>query len=214
MSNKNSRFTHDDIVHLAKSIENLKNENDYKTILEILLSDPTISQDNYTLNSNGVFFNLSKISNETFRKIRHCLKKINKQKNNEIVMDTDIIPNFSCNKTDRTHKLTNYEKNILKQRNLKKILNNDPDYEELRISATENDSDSCKSVNRDVEKRRTSKKSGSKTCRTKTNTKTKTKTSSSRTKNNKSKSGSKITRSSKSSNSDQNIYRNQTANYR
>ena len=51
----------------------------------------------------------------------------------KIHVGIDIIPNIYNNKNERTYKLNNYEKNILKQKNLKKVLNNENDYQELHL---------------------------------------------------------------------------------
>ncbi|MEM0354097.1 MAG: hypothetical protein QXW79_00810 [Thermoplasmata archaeon] len=127
-----SKYSHDDIKHLAHKIENLKNDNDYVAVFEILMDDPNSS---YTQNSNGVFLNLSKLSDKTLDKVKRYLKKIDRKKVEEIEVDHDIATTNSTNKKDRTYKLSNYEKNILKQRDLKKILNEDDDYEELKLPA-------------------------------------------------------------------------------
>ncbi|XWV26234.1 hypothetical protein QJ857_gp0842 [Tupanvirus soda lake] len=129
---RKSKYSRDARKHIVESIENLKNNEDYVAIFEILTDDAANS---YTQNSNGVFLNLSAVSDGTLDKITKYLKKVNKKKVNEIEIDTDVIPNSSASKNDRAYKLSNYEKNILKQRNLKKVLNDDDEYEELRFSA-------------------------------------------------------------------------------
>lgn len=131
--NSRSRYTRDDRKQIAESIENLKNNEDYGAIFEILMDD---TEKSYTQNSNGVFLNLSVVSDETLFKIKKYIKKLNKNKADNVEIDTDMIPNSNILDDDRTYKLTNYEKNIIKQRNLKKVLNgDDDDYEELRFSA-------------------------------------------------------------------------------
>lgn len=132
MNRNKSKYSRDDRKHIVESIENLKNDEDYVAIFEILTDDTANS---YTQNSNGVFLNLSAVSDGTLEKIRRYLKKINKKKINQIEVDIDVIPNGNTSKNDRVHKLSNYEKNILKQRNLKKVLNDENEYEELRFSA-------------------------------------------------------------------------------
>jgi len=132
MARNKSKYSRDDRKHIVELIENLKNDQDYVAIFEIL-TDDTVSS--YTQNSNGVFLNLSTVSDATLEKINKFLQKINKKRANQIEVDVDIIPNGSICKNDRTYKLSNYEKNILKQRNLKKVLNDDNDYEEFKFSA-------------------------------------------------------------------------------
>ena len=143
--NKSSKtkYSRDDRKHIVELIENLKNESDYAAIFEILTDD---SANSYTQNSNGVFLNLSVISDITLDKITKYLHKVNKKKSSEIDVDIDVIPTANNIKTDRVHKLSNYEKNILKQRNLKKVLNDDYEYEELRFSA-KNKTKTAKPIN-------------------------------------------------------------------
>lgn len=132
MNSTKSRYTHDDRKYIVEIIENLKNDKDYVAIFDILSDDVA---DSYTQNSYGIFINLSTVSDETLDKINKYLNKINKKRINQIDMDVDVIPEGNCMKNDKAYKLSNYEKNILKQRNLKKVLNDDDEYEELRITA-------------------------------------------------------------------------------
>ncbi len=131
MSHK-TKYLRDDREHIANLIGNLKKDEDYIAIFDILTNDESTS---YTKNSNGVFLNLSAVSDETLDRVKKFLKKTNKNRKNVSEVDTDIIPNVNLSKSDRTHKLSNYEKNIIKQRNLKKVLNDDNEYEEFKISS-------------------------------------------------------------------------------
>jgi len=138
MDRNKSKYPRDDRKHIVESIENLKNDKDYVAIFEILTDD---NANSYTQNSNGVFLNLSAVSDSTLDKINRYLKKINKNRVSEIETDVDIIPNINNNKSDKAYKLSNYEKNILKQRNLKKVLNDENEYQELRFSAKKKNAD-------------------------------------------------------------------------
>ena len=129
---KKSKFSRDDKKRMVESIENLKNDEDYVAIFEILMDDGSIS---CTPNSNGVFLNLSSASDDTLGRIKKYLKRIKSKNVGQIEIDVDIIPSIINTKNDRAYKLSNYEKNILKQRNLKKVLNEDNEYEELRFTA-------------------------------------------------------------------------------
>ena len=135
--NTSTKFNRDDRKHIAEQIENLKNDQDYIAIFEILMNDKS---NTYTQNSNGIFLNLSSVSDRTLDKISEYLKKINKHHRKQEEINIDIIPNDPTFKNNRIYKLSNYEKNILKQRNLKKVLNNDNDYEELKLSSNKNSS--------------------------------------------------------------------------
>lgn len=131
MSHK-SKYTRDDKKHIVESIENLKNDQDYVAIFEILTSDDNIL---YTPNSNGVFLNLTSASDKTLDQIQKYLKKATRKRAVDTETETEIIPNAYSSKNERVYKLSNYEKNILKQRNLKKVLNDENEYEELKITA-------------------------------------------------------------------------------
>lgn len=132
MDRNKSRYSHDDKKHIRESIESLKSDEDYVAIFEILTND---SSNTYSQNSNGIFLNLSVVSDNTLDKISKYLKKINKKRFNEIETDVDVIPNGNIYKNERAYKLSNYEKNILKQRNLKKVLNDENDYVEMKFTA-------------------------------------------------------------------------------
>lgn len=132
MNRNKTKYTHDDRKHIVESIDNLKNDEDYVAIFEILTNN---NSNSYTINSNGVFLNLSAVNDNTLDEISKYLNKINKKRIDNIEVDIDIIPNTNASKINRAYKLSNYEKNILKQRNLKKVLNEDGEYEELRFSA-------------------------------------------------------------------------------
>ena len=130
MSHK-SKYTRDDKKHIVECIENLKNDKDYVAIFEILTRDDNIL---YTPNSNGVFLNLTSASDKTLDQIHKYLKKATSKRTTDTEAETEIIPNAYSSKNERVYKLSNYEKNILKQRNLKKVLNEENDYEELKIT--------------------------------------------------------------------------------
>uniref|UniRef100_A0A6C0C9E9 NET domain-containing protein n=1 Tax=viral metagenome TaxID=1070528 RepID=A0A6C0C9E9_9ZZZZ len=135
---KISKFTRDDRKHIVKIIENLPNE-DYVSIFDILIKDPAediicISDSNNT--SDGpkkIYFNLSVVSDETLHQVSFYLN--NRAKKRSAVYDVDnsvnVIPNVQNSKSDRTYKLSNYEQNIIKQSDLKKISNNQ--YEEISL---------------------------------------------------------------------------------
>lgn len=143
MNRNKTKYTRDDRKHIVESIENLKNDEDYVAIFEILTNDNASS---FTQNSNGVFLNLSTISDDTLEKINKYLKKNNKKRTNQIDVDIDINPSGNVSKEDKIYKHSNYEKNILKQRNLKKVLNEDNDYEELRFSAKKKKAEPIKKI--------------------------------------------------------------------
>lgn len=125
-----SKYSRDDRKQVATLIENLKNNEDYVKIFEILTDDEANS---YTHNSNGVFLNLSEVSDKTLDRIHKYMKKVNKKRKELSDEEIDYIP-YSDFKEEKTYKLSNYEKNILKQRSLKKVLNDADNYEQMKFS--------------------------------------------------------------------------------
>ena len=109
-----SNYSYEDRKHVAYLIENLKNDTDYEAIFEILICDANITYNN---NSNGVYMNLTSLDDKTLDNINSYIRKINKRKVNTIEVDIDVVPNKSCAKAERTHKLSNFEQNLIKQRN-------------------------------------------------------------------------------------------------
>ena len=128
---KKSRYSYEDRKQIAQVIENLKNDADYIAIFEILLEENS----KYTENSNGVFLNFSTVSDNSLDRISKYLRKINKKKCDEIDIDMVIVPQSNSLKQNRTHKLSNYEQNIIRQRNIKKVLNEESDYEEMKLDS-------------------------------------------------------------------------------
>lgn len=166
-----SKYSCDDKKYIVQSIENLKNNEDYVAIFEIFMEDQSTE---YSQNSNGVFLNLSSASDRTLDKIVDYLKRISKKQQKEIEINTDVIPNINNQKSSRTYKLSNYEKSILKQRDVKKILNDDNHkYEKLQFDKHLSKSD--KKAKSFKSKNKTKKKSSGKI--TKNNTKSRSKKS-------------------------------------
>lgn len=120
-----SRFNHTDRQSIVNSIENMKSESDYKKIFQILTLDNECS---YTVNSNGIFLNLSVVSDDTLDKINRYLAKVDARRRREIKLDVDAIPAQLAaikGKKTRAYKLSNYEKSILRQKNLNERGKND-----------------------------------------------------------------------------------------
>ena len=132
-SRKQSKYTRDDIKHINSLIENLKNDADYNMIFEILTNDPATVL-TYHPKTKETCLDLAVLSDKTLSKILAYLNKINDTKIIEIEVDTDTIPNITTSNKTRTYKLSNYEQNIIKQRNLKKTMNNEHEYEELKFN--------------------------------------------------------------------------------
>ncbi|CAH6420054.1 Hypothetical protein MVR_LOCUS21 [uncultured virus] len=125
---RRSKYSHDQIKFFGASIENLKDPNDYQAIFDILLRDPASFCGE---NSKGSYANLSAVNDTTLGRIKRYLEKVSASRDNEIGVDNDVIPISDAQQPDRSYKRSNYEKNILKQRKLKKLQNEDDEYEEL-----------------------------------------------------------------------------------
>lgn len=123
-----SIFSYDDRKNMVESIENLKNNDHYLAIFTIISSNKNTV---FTQNSNGVFLDLTNLTDKTLTRINRYLNKINHDKLQEIHTDNDRIPCLSNDESEKTYKLSNYEKNIIKQRNFKK--NESNNYKEIEI---------------------------------------------------------------------------------
>lgn len=138
-----SKYSHEDRKNIVRSIENLKNSEDYNEIFEILTNDGTNS---YTCNHNGVFLNLALTNDDALDKVNKYIDKVNRKQTNQIEMDVDLFPQSMRNKSERTHKLSNYEKNILKQCSLKN--QEEVEYEELHFTSSRKPVKATKSTSR------------------------------------------------------------------
>ena len=137
-------YSYEDRRNIVRLIENLKSHEDYIAIFEILTND---ANNSYSSNSAGVYLNLSKTSDATLYEIDKYIKKANKKRALQVDVDEDVIPNSDYSGANRTYKLSNYEKNIIKQRNLKKVLNEDNDYQALTMSAAPQQTNASQQTN-------------------------------------------------------------------
>ena len=133
-SKSQSAFNKEDRENIVRQIEKLDSKH-YTKIFCIFMED---EYNSYTHNSNGVFLNLSVVSDDTMYKIEKYLTKLekeNKKKSKTIELDEDVIPcNLGCASDDRVYRLSNYEKNILKHKNMNKNLGEDEtEYEEIKF---------------------------------------------------------------------------------
>jgi hypothetical protein len=127
-----SDYSREDRMHIKAQIENLKSNEQYSAIFEILNEDPNKS---YSCSKSGLFLDMSVLTDPTLEKISKYLKKTLKIKKEEEEAHIEITPETNNDNSSRTYKLSNYEKNIIKQRNLKKILNQDTDYQVLKVNS-------------------------------------------------------------------------------
>ena len=120
----------DELNIIAKQIENLDDVSDYQNIFDILMNDKSGNLV-CSFNKNGVFINLSAAEESTITKVKNILNKTKTKKNNNkslIQIDNKI-------EKERAHKLSNYEQNLLKHREIKKAQDDETKYEELSFSS-------------------------------------------------------------------------------
>lgn len=130
--NKNTKVTSSNkydtnrIKHIHTQIENIKDTEALQQIFTILATDKNFE---YINNPDGVFINLSALSVNTLKKVEKIInspKVLNK--------DEEILPT-SINKVSSSKvKLNNHEKNLLKQREIKKRLDGTKSYEIYKFS--------------------------------------------------------------------------------
>lgn len=104
-----SKYNKDDLISIVKTIEKLKSE-DYQQIFDILTEN---NENSYTQNSNGVFLNLSTVSDSTIDKVVKYLKEMDKKEIKKVERNEDVYCEKKRDK--RTHKLSNYEQRILEK---------------------------------------------------------------------------------------------------
>ena len=125
MRSSKTKYSNDYRRNLVTMIEGLERDEDYSAIFDILLKDDNISNNGYTRNANGVFLNLSIVSDKTITRMTRYLNSI--QKDTDEFDSTPIQMNDETrnnhHEQKRTYKMTNYEKNIIKHRNLKQSKN-------------------------------------------------------------------------------------------
>lgn len=134
-SKTKSAFSKEDREDIVRRIEKLTDPDHYTKIFYILTEDESID---YTHNSNGVFLNLTVVSDETLYRIEKFLAKLDKinRKSKTIELDEDVVPTgIGCSTDDRMYRLSNYEKNIIKQKN-RDPKDDDTEYQEINFSTT------------------------------------------------------------------------------
>lgn len=134
MDKKKILFTRDDRKNISHQIENLKNDDDYVAIFDILMNDESADVI-CTTNKNGVCFNLSVVSDKTFIEIREYLNKVENNRNKKDAKPT-VLPSSNTQK-ERTHKLSNYEQNLLRHREIRQAQDDNTVYKELEFSSKE-----------------------------------------------------------------------------
>ena len=130
---RNVKYTHDEKKYMLEQIQNLKTPEHYSAIFEILCEDPKL---NFRLNGNDVYLNLAAATTKTLVRLEKKLGDIYEYINSlQEDKEVDAVPFSNTDFKNRAYKLSNYEKNLIKQRKLKKVLNEQSDYAELDIKS-------------------------------------------------------------------------------
>lgn len=89
--NVNKVYTFNEKKIMVSQIEQLKNKKIYLKIFDIISED----NNNYTINTNGVFFNFNLLKNNTLIKIEHLLNNYTKIKKEKLINSKwkDILDN-------------------------------------------------------------------------------------------------------------------------
>lgn len=160
MNRKKSKYSREDIKHIRTLINSIKDKEDYNTIIDILIDNPETI---WTTNSRKIVLDLDKLSDPILDRVSKFLNKVNNRRSTEIEVDTDTIPNISNQNGSRAYKLSNYEQNILKQRNLKKAMDGDDEYKAMNFDYQSKSKSKSKSKGKKLTK--PVKRSGSKSNR-------------------------------------------------
>lgn len=123
-------YTCNDKKSINYRIGQLKSKKKYSRIFQIIKHDAN----QYTRNSNGIFFNLNSLNNETLYKIDRYLKKVERRR--KTLVDSESQQTTSMEYTPysvdefseyKQHgsKLSNKEKNILRRKRFNQFMDND-----------------------------------------------------------------------------------------
>lgn len=129
--NKNTKVTSSNnrIKHLHSQIESLKDIDTLQKIFEVLTLDDNFE---YINNPDGVFINLASLSSSTIKKVDAIIKTWSNRQ--EVEPITESIKSKSTTVLESKTKLNNHEKNLLKQRDIKKRLDGYKNYEIYKFS--------------------------------------------------------------------------------
>lgn len=113
-----TKFTVEHRKDIADRIENIKDKQVYRNIYNILRKDPIHEKSR----SAPFLFNLSNLHDRTLEKVNTYLLSLTEENVDEDEFNPDVhLPASLTYESKRMYKLNNYEKNILKQRNIKHI---------------------------------------------------------------------------------------------
>ena len=104
-------YTCDDIKHLSEMICNISQQQHYDAIYKILARDKSMD---YTTGPTAVL-DLAAFSDTTLRRIYNYVKKIDKPIKTSVKEYKSPTQDYDEINRNRCYKLSNYEKNILKQ---------------------------------------------------------------------------------------------------
>jgi len=91
-------YSHNEKKELVKKMEKITSKNHYKQIFRIIKA----SGIKITQNSNGVFFNMNELSNETLQKIDEYIDSILLKNNNKSNIDMTYYNNVIMNTTTQS----------------------------------------------------------------------------------------------------------------
>ena len=124
-----SKYSHHDRRSIQYSIEHLKNNDDFSNIFKIL----TTGGNSYTLKNNQMYMDISRTSDSILDQVSEYLYRVKISADEKIDVDDNIIPQCNDEFSHNKNKLSNYEKNILKQRRLKKNTGDGREYRHLKF---------------------------------------------------------------------------------
>ena len=134
------KFTFQQKKKLAKNIGKLSSENDYKKLFKLVEDDGVT----YTINNNGIFFDINLLNEETLYKIDDLIKLSINNKEEELVYNS-YIP-YTKEEFSEYHKtginLSKEDKIVINKCRFNNINNEDSEYSYCEYNAsTFSDSD-------------------------------------------------------------------------
>ena len=137
MSNKKILVPQEEKERIVQRIGYIKDGQVYKKIFKMLTKgDNKI----YTKNSNGVFLNLSSVPDDRLLEVKDFLDKHSKAKQKDVKENLEYVP-YIASEAVATEgpKLTNYEKNILKQKKIKNMIDGGEEMEKMDVNTITSD---------------------------------------------------------------------------
>lgn len=132
MYKKKSRYDTNDRHNIVHCIEQLENRDDFVNIFAILTKNQR--NNSYIVKQKAMFMDISTLDDDILDEVTSYLRKVKNAASQNIDMNLDIVPLCENESSNRKHKLSNYEKTLLKHQKISKNIDNNEKYDHIDIS--------------------------------------------------------------------------------